>query len=382
MGPRLDDVGPSANVISIAADDPSHVALALNELILVQDELARSAGLKWRDATAVQSDNGWIGTGFSGLVSNSVFVSEQDPALMVLSAFDAGNLLVSTDTGSTWSALLRGVQTYGGGQGVVERDDGRLVSLLGQGGSFAGVAVSQDVGRTWVHRVGAETGLPGDGSTQRLGGAAVVEGEFVISVGQELFRSSDGFDWVSSPTPVPFTSIATGGDGRLYGGGDSGLYVSSDGGDSFEPVDGGPEAVSRVRADPFDEDAVYLTSWRSRDADRGLWRYDGTNWDRLDDDYYVYDVAIDPTTPGRIALSTDDPPFHDATQSSGVKCSLDGGETWYLIDEGLALRRVRGSSSIEMSRVSMPVRTAPVSPSPNWVQDDRDREPGGAGRGP
>ncbi len=152
LGPRFYGSPPIANDISVAVDSPDHVALAASEYVLVSDD-----GQTWVDATSVEVGDGESrGTGFSGLVTNSVFIGAEDPGLMILMAFDGGNLLVSRDGGAGWTNPLFDEQPFGGGQETAEGPGGQLVTLLGQAGVFAGIAVSGDGGVGWEFLAGAE----------------------------------------------------------------------------------------------------------------------------------------------------------------------------------------------------------------------------------
>jgi hypothetical protein len=72
----------------------------------------------------------------------------------------------------------------------------------------------------------------------------------------------------------------------------------------------------------------------------GLWRYADGKWDRLLDEFYAIDVAVDPTNPSRLALATSQDPYHDICPATGVWVSSDAGKTWAQADANLAMTRV------------------------------------------
>lgn len=337
LGPHFYTSSPVANDVAIASDGSGRVLLAASEYIILGEE-----GQPWRDVSSTETFDGtWSGTGYSGLVANGAFVSPSDPDMVILTAFDGGNLLLSRDGAASWSAPIQTEAPFGGGQYAAETADGVVAVLLGQVGVFTGVAVSVDGGGEWGVDVGADSGLPERDSRLNLGGIATHEQVLLVSVGDQIHRRVDEGSWSESSTPEPFTSIAYTSDGLLYGAGPSGMWLSRDDGLSFEPVAAGPSSLWRLTPHPTEPGTVYATSWRTEQASRGLWRYDGSGWVRLTDEFHAYAVAVDPTNPDRLALATDDSPFHDAIESPGVLCSLDGGSTWTAVSEGLPLDRVR-----------------------------------------
>lgn len=335
VGERFYSSTPVANDVSIAADGSGRVLLAGSEYLILGD----GAG-GWQDVSSVQvQGGGWMGTGYSGLVSNGVFFSEAHPGVIVLTAFDGGNLLLSTDDGHSWTAPLQEERPFDGGQYAAETTTGSIAVLLGQAGIFAGVAVSTDGGNSW--QISAGDGLPEASSTLRLGGIVAVNDTFVAAIGDRLYRSVDeGATWSSVAAPEALTDMAVDADGTLFGSGAEGLWLSTNAGETFSTV-GGPRELWRLATHPQDAGTVFATSWRTGETDRGLWRFDSSGWVRLTDTFHAYDLAIDPFSPDRMVLATDDPPFHDAIESAGVLCSTDGGATWTPISEGLSLNRVR-----------------------------------------
>jgi hypothetical protein len=103
-------------------------------------------------------------------------------------------------------------------------------------------------------------------------------------------------------------------------------------------VEGSPKPCTWVAVDPLFPERIYVTAWRSADYG-GLWRYESGKWSRLRDDRFISRVAVCPTIPKRLAVSTSDHPYHDVCFATGVWVSSDGGNTWSQQNEGLACLR-------------------------------------------
>ncbi|MBI5049498.1 MAG: hypothetical protein HZC11_01135, partial [Nitrospirae bacterium] len=73
----------------------------------------------------------------------------------------------------------------------------------------------------------------------------------------------------------------------------------------------------------------------------GLWQLEKDKWTQLKDDEFISNVAVDPTDPNRIAITTQWGPWSDVTFASGVWISKDGGKTWSQQNEGLSCLRGR-----------------------------------------
>jgi photosystem II stability/assembly factor-like uncharacterized protein len=332
---------PTAHAIGIDPARPDHVIALSNEHVLATED----GGATWTDLAAplVTADSA-IGTGYSGLVTTDIVLDPDDPARILTSSFDGGNLIVSADAGATWTRPLAAERPYGGGQQIVFSADpssSTVVALLGQQGVFSGVARSIDGGTTWTIVAGAAAGLP-EGETQAAADAIVATADgYLASIGGLLYRSTDdGLTWAAIGVPAAFDDLATTGEtgSTIWAASGSGQFASDDGGLTWRPIEGGPVDAREVIVAPDDPDTVFWTSWRTADA--GLWRLDGSGWTRLTDDFYAYSVAVDPFDPDRLVLATNDDPFHDKVESTGVLCSTDGGSTWTVVSDGLPSPRV------------------------------------------
>jgi len=327
---------PTAHAIGIDPARPDHVIALSNEHVLASDD----GGASWTDLAAplVTADSA-AGTGFSGLVTTDIIVDPDDPSRLLTTSFDGGNLIVSSDAGATWLRPISSQRPYGGGQKIEFSADpvsSTVLVLLGQQSMFSGIARSVDGGTTWTVVAGAGAGLP-ELDTEEVADALVATADgYLASIGGLLYRSTDdGLTWAALGVPAAFDDLATTGEpgATIWAASGSGSFASDDGGLTWRPLEGGPADTREVVVAPDDPDTVYWTSWRTEDA--GLWRLDDSGWVRLSDDFYAYSVAVDPFAPDRLMLATNDDPFHDRVESTGVSCSTDGGVTWTVVSDGL-----------------------------------------------
>jgi photosystem II stability/assembly factor-like uncharacterized protein len=138
-----------------------------------------------------------------------------------------------------------------------------------------------------------------------------------------------------------------GGGGSYYG---TGLYRSTDGGDSWQSLgleDTG--AIGRLRIDPTDPQRIFAAAQGrlfDTGGDRGLYLSEdgGDSWqqvlDGLNDSTGAIDVAINPGNPDIVlAAMWDKLRFPDGREyggpGSGAHLSTDGGQTWTRIGDPL-----------------------------------------------
>jgi photosystem II stability/assembly factor-like uncharacterized protein len=129
----------------------------------------------------------------------------------------------------------------------------------------------------------------------------------------------------------------------------NGVYKSTDGGQSWTHVGlENTRHISRVLVSPHDPDVVFvgaMGSFWGPNEERGVFRSTdgGATWEKvlyLDDKHGVSDMDIDPTNPNILFAGLwhfDRKPWTHTTGSEegGVWRSVDGGDTWEKLEEGL-----------------------------------------------
>jgi photosystem II stability/assembly factor-like uncharacterized protein len=135
-----------------------------------------------------------------------------------------------------------------------------------------------------------------------------------------------------------------------------GLYLSRDGGDSWQPITsleaqvpwqemGGVQIppAQVIVADPFDGQTLYVGT-----QGKGLWlsRDGGVSWNQasagMEPNDYVMDILADPNHSGVI---------YAATEQSGVYVSTDGAATWQKLNQGLDFRIIKKLALSEDSSI-------------------------------
>ncbi len=306
-------------------------------------------GETWKLLNAEQVGDAWRGTGYSGLVSTRFTFDPHRQGHAILQAMDMGRVWRTTDGGRTWMYHASGAPynktVWYGGRDASFAGDRRIYASFGQHGYFSGLGRSVDGGETWSGMAGIDFGLPEIGEASHSNGIYARPDEPLhvwAIIGGLLYSSSDGGDsWTQLPDFEGAMWIA--GDPnrpeRFFVSGRNNLWLSEDGGESFASL-AAPVVSGRMTVDTLSR--LYIAGWRHHrwpEAERGLWRFDGEDWTCLKEDPFIADVAVDPTDPQRVAIATNDHPYHDHSRDSGVWLSADGGETWRQANRGLPMTR-------------------------------------------
>ncbi len=298
-------------------------------------------GETWDDATAERSGSGWRGRGYSGLCSVDFVFNPDEPGESLLLAMDAGKLWRSDDDLQSWTYHGLEPWPWGGGRDAVFAGDHRYATY-GQHGSFSGIGVSTDGGETWKTVHGEEHGLPeapGKGEAAGIYASATNPDVVYATVSGTLYRSEDaGENWTVHNEELKLHWLA--GDptrpGVFFADSDRGVFVCEDG-ENFEPIGSLGGHRGRLRVDALGR--VYKCVWRGDADTAGLWRYADGEWTRLLDERYTCDVAFDVQDPTRLAITTNDDPYHDVSHASGVWVSSDDGKSWSQQNTGLPMTR-------------------------------------------
>ena len=236
---------------------------------------------------------GWVRVPVAGADVTAIAV---DPyrADSVFCGTSRGNVYRSSDGGRSWKATRPGNQFPGYVVSTLRTDvrtPGRLWAALSGTGRGALLAVSDDDGADWT-------------------------------VLARWDRSVDARAFAQSP-----------GDPRLLAcGGDDGVFLSRDGGESWKPSGEGVAGLALVQSlafDPADPATLYAGTYRQAFRTRDA----GKSWSRIANgmvlDATVYSFDFDPHDPSRVWVST----------CGWVYRSDDGGDRWTRFTAGFTNRR-------------------------------------------
>ncbi len=238
--------------------------------------------------------------------------------------------------------ILRGPTNIGGRISDIEMSPTSFDTIYA-GIASGGVFKSTDAGLSWF---------------------PIFDGTYTMSIG----------DLVVDPTNPNIVYVGTGevnggGGSVTYGG--NGVYKSIDGGNSWTHI--GLEAtqyISRIVVDPLNPQKVYLGAMGKlfgKNSERGLYRSTngGTTWENklfISDSTGCIDVAINPTNPNIVyAAMWERIRRPDRRSYGGPTCglyrSIDGGETWTELTNGLP------NNSPNVGRIGISISTS----SPNII---------------
>ncbi len=309
-----------------------------------------NAGISWRNIS-----DGYFATGSVGAVvvapsdPNVVYVGMGEHAPRGVMTHSGDGVYRSTDAGKTWKrmglAATRHIARI-----VVHPEDPDIVLVAAQGALYGpsrerGVFKSRDGGVTWTNvlyvdeRTGAAE-LSMDPTNPRILYAAMWEHGRrpwqVISggPGSGLYKSTDGGDsWQRMTNGLPdkmgkmAIAVSPSNPEKVYAliesesdGDERGLYVSTDAGASWSRVTGEPRLVQRawyyieLFVDPMDEDRIYVLSAPALRSDDG-----GKTWQNLEGVHGDYhDMWINPEDADNFILADD----------GGAVVTFDGGSSW------------------------------------------------------
>ena len=319
--------------------------------------MGSTGGGVWRTTNAGRSWHNLTDDDFGAGSVGAVAVAPSDPNVIYAgtgSACPRGNVSIgdgmyrSTDAGASWQHI--GLERAGAISRVRVHptDPNRLwVAVLGQifgSNPERGVYRSTDAGETWEHvlSISADAGasdLELDPFNPRVLYAAAWRVErkpWTLIDGSDeggLFRSTDGgetWDRLEGGLPTGVlgrigVSASPARRGRLWtiitaADGRGGIFRSEDHGDSWERVSDEPELLTRgwyyshIHADPADPNTVWganVRFFRSVDG--------GANWERVSTPHGDnHDLWINPEQPHIMVQAND----------GGANVSVDGGLSW------------------------------------------------------
>lgn len=340
--------GLGVTVLSVNPQNENEVYGAGAEFILASFD----GGKTWTDQTSVQVQDGtdwtWKGRGYSGLCCVGFHFDPYHEGRSLFLAMDAGKCWESNDFMQTWSFHGQKPGPWGGGAAASFAKDGTVYVTTGQQGNSGNVlkgGLNQP--GPWTPLAVPGSGLP-DGSQTTARGifTSPTDSSKVWTVfGGKLYRTKDGgktwkllseqdsFGWIA---PVP------GKERTFYVSGKTGLWHTKNGKDFV--FLGGPANAGKICVDASGR--LLLAAFKAPANEGGLWRFDPKKpkeerWTHLKPDTESCAMApvTHPTDPTRILLLSTDHPYHDHIRCEAVQISLDDGQTWHDLSEGLPTDR-------------------------------------------
>ena len=249
----------------------------------------------------------------SGRIADIV-IAPDDPGTWYVAA-GSGGVWKTTNNGTTWQDIFTDQGSYSIGCLAVDPRQPATV-WVGTGENVSGRHVgygdgvyrSRDGGKTWENL--------GLAQSEHIGRIA-------------LHPTKPGVAWVAAQGPL------------WSGGGERGVFMTTDGGATWQKVLGGGEftGANEVVVDPFDPDILYASTWqRFRDVsalmdggpESGIHKSTdgGRTWRQLKtglptEDMGKIGLAVSPQQPGVIYAA-----IELGARKGGFWRSTDGGESW------------------------------------------------------
>lgn len=272
-----------------------------------------------------------IGSEFANTPVYSIAITSSSPSIVYV-ATDTG-VYKTTNDGSSWTSINSGIPAEGQ-KGPFVREiviDPRTASRL-YAGTYSGSINDVDIytsatsGSTWtqMNRKLSNTvvycfAFDPDDSNSMYAGTSTLAVLKSTNGGQSWNESNEGITnyLVRAMAVNPESS-------NVYAGTSSGLFISSDTGETWEAASPNPEIYS-VSVDPHNPENIYTGT------NRGIFRSpdEGATWSSLNNNLtnpYIYSILFHPEKPGFI---------YAGTNGDGVFKSTSSGASWESVNEGL-----------------------------------------------
>jgi photosystem II stability/assembly factor-like uncharacterized protein len=347
--------GPDVRCLSMSPFDPETLYFGTSGKVYQTSD----GGEHWQQRyTRMLPDGSFQGTGLETTCVVDVVVHPADPRHLYFCYLDIG-LLISKDGGQSFRRSTQGI-TPSAMQGncfAIAFDPADATHCWGSFGSasVAVVAESHDSGDTW-DTVGTPTGgLPGvphhvlrADPAGRLAAVADELGIYVSIDGGRSWQQRNGGlphghvrGLVLDPRRPGCWWCALGDDGMNPGA----VYRSDDAGLSWRKIsrDLLVADVQRLVLAPSDSQCLYLAARDRYIGGRtylgGVYRSDngGSTWQRILPDDFVMGLAVDPRHANVIYAGLTDHPYHDQSTGDGIRMTRDGGKTWNTLDQPTSL---------------------------------------------
>ncbi len=376
--------GAGGTLLTIDPNDSKTVYGAGAEFVVRTND----GGVTWDDITAkkinASREHCWCGRGYSGLCCIGFYFDPYHSGRSIFTAMDAGKCWESRDFMKTWTfrgnawvlppesaptdseskktkldksdsnARTSGknrpqeyrVTPWGGGNMAAFAKDGSVYVTTGQGNSNGSIlrgSILPD--RRWICLRDQKNGLPDYNKCVATGIHVLPDDSSKVwaIIDRKLYRSDDFgehwsilFDqedlgWLAADPNDPLT---------FYVSGKENIWKTTDG-QNFAAL-GGPKVAGRMAVDRLGR--LWLAAYRGKVP--GIWRFDEkknqsdplSGWTLLKKDFYIMNIAVDPSNEKRILAVGNDDPFHDQVRSS-IWVSSDDGQTWIEAVDGLPVHR-------------------------------------------
>ncbi|MFC2090600.1 hypothetical protein ACFLT1_07450 [Bacteroidota bacterium] len=333
--------GPELYAFSIDPSDENTMIGGNWEYVLKTTD----GGQTWDDIMSDTTLNPgyFTGNGFSGLVASNIEFNPYDPEHTVLQGWDDGKFIQSNDNMKSWKSGGRGMWRHNGGNDVsFAGNDGNIIyCTTGQYG-FDGVWKTTDRGVNWEHY--PVSSFAGATKENRPMGIytlpAQPDSAWVILADRIYQTSNGGSSWEEVFFAEGMKSIAEdqNNPSTFYVNSSLGVFKTHDG-KTFSLMPGSPANGENIYCISGNMPVLYVTKWRTGDDEEGLWKFDGSAWRHLKKDYYLYDVAVHPENQDILVVSSNDHPYHDVMNNSGISLTVDGGKSWTLQNNNLPMLR-------------------------------------------
>lgn len=335
----------------------------------------RDGGETWHPIyTRRMGDGRWAGTGIETACVWDIAVDPADPDRVYCAYWDL-NVVWTEDGGeSFYQSRFDTVNFNEISATAIALDpaDSRIVYASANSNDYFDGRIfrSEDGGLSWKLIGSPRSGLP-SGMVHRIiiDPSSPLENRtvYAVSYGNGAFKTVDnGRTWSAVNAGLPEDSLRAWGlemdphDPRvLYlsihhqDAHPGGMYRTANGGESWVEMPTGEYLrwIHDIEVDPSDSNTIYAGTREEYDDSReeifpggvyksidgGLtWSHKAAGWPE-DKRIAVSDIIIDPRDTDVVYASTFDHPYHDHYAAPGVFVSVDGGESWRTLNDGLPL---------------------------------------------
>jgi len=352
---KYDDWGPpQGECMLINPGEPEHVFVG-DTWQLFETE---NGGNTWQQIYTNQVPPGsgsWQGRGLETTVVYDIEVDPTNSEIVYIGYADVG-FHKSIDGGKTFKRFFQGLN-HPGNIFDIEIDPDNPNVIYASSGRWewnsGDIVYSEDFGQTWEVIGNPASGLPNSAVYDLvLDHNSPIDNRILYATSFEkgVYKSENGGrSWVEinqglgisgnrsvsslviNPTDskVLYAGVAKEGSSL-----DGGVYMTEDGGSSWNKMDQIIHNVMDISIDPFNPKIIYAGTQQN---EGGVYRSTdgGSKWELVFKDPFVRKVITDPHKPGVVYAGTGDYPYHDQSTGNGLFRSDDSGQSWYSVNEGL-----------------------------------------------